>query len=143
MNDIIKIIKPLEDSGVLIDGVTEAVKDEIKKQEGGFLGALLAPLATLLVKPVISPVVKGIRGRGVGGAGKGYMVKKFLVPLHLLNNIKITSYFNDEPGFNGVFSRNNLSWTKDGAYVINLDDKNSKGAHWVSLFVDKKYSCVL
>ena len=45
MNDIIKIIKSLEDSGVLIDGVTETVKDEIKKQQGGFLGALLAPLA--------------------------------------------------------------------------------------------------
>ena len=37
MNDIIKMIKPLEDSGELIDGVTETVKHEIKKQEGGFL----------------------------------------------------------------------------------------------------------
>ena len=39
MNDIIKVIKSLEDSGVLIDGVTETVKYKIKKQEGGFLGA--------------------------------------------------------------------------------------------------------
>ena len=39
MNDIIKIIKSLEDSGVLIHGVTEIVKDEIKKQEGEFIGA--------------------------------------------------------------------------------------------------------
>ena len=62
MNDIIKIIKSLEDSGVLVDGVTETVKDEIKKQEGGFLGALLAPLAVSLV---ISSVVKGASGRGV------------------------------------------------------------------------------
>ena len=31
MNDIIKIIKSLENSGVLIDGITETVKDEIKK----------------------------------------------------------------------------------------------------------------
>ena len=45
MNDIIKVIKSLEDSGVLIDGVTETVKHEIKKQEGRFLGALLSPLA--------------------------------------------------------------------------------------------------
>ena len=52
MNDIIKIIKSLEDSGVLIDGVTQTVKDEIKKQEGGFLGALLAPSAASLVQPV-------------------------------------------------------------------------------------------
>ena len=35
---------------VLIDGVTETVKDEIKKQEGRFLEALLAPLATSLVQ---------------------------------------------------------------------------------------------
>ena len=54
MNVIIKIIKSLEDSGVLINGVTETVKHEIKKQEGGILGALLAHLATSLVQPVIS-----------------------------------------------------------------------------------------
>ena len=44
MNNIMKIIKSLKDSGVLIDGVTETVKYETK-QEGVFLGALLAPLA--------------------------------------------------------------------------------------------------
>ena len=49
MNDIIKIIKSLEDSGVLIDGVTETVKHEIKQQEHAFLTALLAPLAASLV----------------------------------------------------------------------------------------------
>ena len=40
MNEIIKIMKSLDDSGVLIDGVTETVKHKMKKQEGGFLGAL-------------------------------------------------------------------------------------------------------
>ena len=45
-DDFIKIIKSSEDSGVLIDGVTQIVKDETKqKQEGGFLGALSASLA--------------------------------------------------------------------------------------------------
>ena len=43
---LIKIIKSLDDLCILIDGVTETVKHEIKKQEGGFLGVLLAPLAT-------------------------------------------------------------------------------------------------
>ena len=47
MNYIIKIIKSLVDLGLLIDGVTETVKHELKKQEGGFLGALLAPSAAL------------------------------------------------------------------------------------------------
>ena len=52
-----KIIKSLENSGVLIDGITEMVKCEIKKQEGRFLGTLLAPLAASLVQPGISSVV--------------------------------------------------------------------------------------
>ena len=77
VNDIIKIIKSLEDSGVLIDGVTETVKHERKKQEGGFVGALLVPLAASLVQPVISSVVKGISGRGVRRAGKGHIDKSF------------------------------------------------------------------
>ena len=70
MNDTIKIIKSLEDSGVLIDGVTETWN---KKHEGGFLGALLAPLAAQLVQPVIYSVVKGILGRGVRRAERRYM----------------------------------------------------------------------
>ena len=69
--NMIKIIKSLEDWGILIDGVTEIVKHEIKKQEGRFLGALLAPLADSLVQPVISSVVKGIRGTGVRRGGRG------------------------------------------------------------------------
>ena len=77
MNDIIKIIKSLEDSGILIDGVTETVKDETKKQEDGFLGALLASFANSLVQPVISSVVKEVSGRGVRRAGKGFMNKHF------------------------------------------------------------------
>ena len=52
MNDIVKIIKSFEDSGVLIDGVTETVKHEIKKQDKSF-GAWLAILAVSLVQPVI------------------------------------------------------------------------------------------
>ena len=36
------------------------------------------------------------------------------------------NYFNYEPRFNGVFSRNNLPRIKDGAYATNLDDNNSK-----------------
>ena len=48
MNDIIKIIISLEDSGVSFDGATEIVKHETK-EEGKFLGAFLVPLATSLV----------------------------------------------------------------------------------------------
>ena len=44
------LLKSLEDSNALIDGITVTVKDKIKKQEDGFLRALLAPLATSLVQ---------------------------------------------------------------------------------------------
>ena len=72
LNDIIKIIKSVEDSGVLIDGVTETVKHEIKKQESGVLAALLVSLAASLIQPVISLVLKR---RGIRRAGRGYMDK--------------------------------------------------------------------
>ena len=75
MNDIIIIIKSLKDSGILIVGVTEIVKHEIKKKEGGFLGGLLAPLAASIVQPVISSVVKDISGGGVRRAGRRLMSK--------------------------------------------------------------------
>ena len=75
MNDIIKIIKSLEDLGVLIGRVTETVKQEIQKHECRFLGALLVPLAVLLMQPVTSSVVKGIRGRRVRRARREHMNK--------------------------------------------------------------------
>ena len=49
----------------------------LPKQEGGFLGVLLAPLASSLVQPVISSVVKSISWRGVRREGKEYMDKNF------------------------------------------------------------------
>ena len=48
-----------------------------KKQEGGFLGALLASLVASILQPMISSVVKGINGRGVGRARKRYLTKFF------------------------------------------------------------------
>ena len=65
---------------------------------------------------------------------------KFLVLLHVLNNIEITNHFNDKPRFNGFFSRSNLPRIKDGPNVINFHDENSKGTHWVSLFTDKNFA---
>ena len=42
-----------------------------------------------------------------------------------------------------MFSRNNLPRIKNGACVINLDYKNSKGTHWVSLFIDSNKAVYL
>ena len=50
MNDIIKIVKSLEESGLFIKGVNEAVKNEAKEQKGGFLRMLLGTLGTSLLR---------------------------------------------------------------------------------------------
>ena len=64
-----------------------------------------------------------------------------LLPFHPLTNIEISAYYKNEPRFNGVYSRNNLpNKIKKGAYVINLDEYENTGTHWVSLFVKPKYT---
>ena len=77
MNDIIKIILSQEDSGVLIDGVTETAKHEIKKTRRLISWSFVGTLATSLVQIMISSVVKGTSGRGVRKAGRGHMDKHF------------------------------------------------------------------
>ena len=44
-------------------------------------------------------------------------------------------YYQNEPRFNGVYSRDNLQKLKDGAYIINLDEYSDIGTHWVALCV--------
>ena len=57
---------------------------------------------------------------------------------HPLTNFEIQKYYENEPRFNGVFSRDNLlKKIKDGAYVINLDEHKDTGTHWIALFCKK------
>ena len=52
-----------------------------------------------------------------------------------LANVEIKRYYQNEPKFNGVFSRDYLpKKIKDGAYVINLEDYADVGTHWIALF---------
>ena len=55
---------------------------------------------------------------------------------HYLTNFEIQQYYENEPKFNGVYSRNNFSKTKNGAYIINLDENESVGTHWIALYVN-------
>ena len=67
----------------------------------------------------------------------------FLMLPHPLTNSEIQKYYKNEPGFNGVFSRNNLfEKTKDGAYLINLDEYADVGTHWIALFCKKNENCL-
>ena len=63
---------------------------------------------------------------------------EFLMPPHPLKNFEIEKYYQNEPRFNGIYSRNNLpKKIKDGAYVINLDEYADVGMHWVALFCNR------
>ena len=67
MDEILKIIKSLEDSGVLLKGVSETIQHEAKEKRGGFLSMLLGTLGTSLLADVLS---KSLSGRGVIRAGE-------------------------------------------------------------------------
>ena len=75
MEDIIKIVKSLEDSGLLLKGVTETVQNEVKEQKGRFPSALLGTLGTSLLGDLLICKTKGNRinraGEGVLRAGYG------------------------------------------------------------------------
>ena len=58
------------------------------------------------------------------------------MPPHLLTNFEIQRYYQNEPKFNGVYSRSNLPKITDGAYVINLNEFESIGNHWIVLYVN-------
>ena len=70
IEDIIKIIKFLEDYDLLLKGVTETVQNEVKEQKGGFLSALLGTLGASLLGDLL---IGNIKGKGVLRAGEGVL----------------------------------------------------------------------
>ena len=138
LQDIIKIIKELENSDILLKGVSKIIENEIKEQRGGFLSMLLGTLGASLLGNVLTG--KGIMraGDGIVRAGEGGKKNNLnlLLPFDPLTNIEISEYYSSEPKFNGVYSRDNLpKITKKGAYVINLDEYENTGTHWIALFI--------
>ena len=73
IHDIIKLIKSLEDSGLLTKGVTGTVQNEVKEQKGGFLSALLRTLSASSLGDLLigKGVIATSQGRGICRAGKG------------------------------------------------------------------------
>ena len=73
MNDIMKIVQALEDSNILLKGVTKTIEDEIKEQKGGVLSTLLGTLGASLLGNLLSG--KGLTragyGKGIVRAGYG------------------------------------------------------------------------
>ena len=96
INDIMKMVKSLDQSGLLITG-----KCTIRA------------------------------GEGTIRAGQD-----FLMPPDPLTNFEIQKYNQNKLKFDGIYSRSNLPKTKDGAYVINLDERKSMETHWIALYVN-------
>ena len=81
MQDIIKIIKELENSGILLKGVSKTIENEIKEQRGGFLSMLLGTLGASLLgnlltgkgimRAVEGNIVSRAKGDGIVRAGEG------------------------------------------------------------------------
>ena len=57
---------------------------------------------------------------------------------HPLTNFEIQKYYENEPKFNGAYSRNNLSKIKDREYMINLDEYESIETYWIVLYITPK-----
>ena len=72
MTDIIKIIQALEDSHILLQGVTKTIKNETKEQKGEFLSMLLGTLGASLSGNMLA-------GRGIVRAGSGNIKQKGIV----------------------------------------------------------------
>ena len=91
MDDVLKIVKSLEDSNVLLKGVSQTIQHEAKEQRGGFLSMLLGTLGASLLGDILS---KGLSGKGVIIAGEGTVrtgygskrpsLKKNLIFQHIL-----------------------------------------------------------
>ena len=64
MEHILKIVKSLEDSGILLKGVCETIKNESKEQRGGLLSMLLGTLGASVLGNMLA-------GKGVLRAGEG------------------------------------------------------------------------
>ena len=119
MNDIMKIIDALENSGILLKGVSKTIENETKEERGGFLSMLLGTLGASLLGNLLTGGKGIIRagdgivpaGDGVVRAGKGSKKNNnpiSLISFHPLTTIEISGYYKSEPRFNGVYSRNNL-----------------------------------
>ena len=128
----------------MIKGVFKTIKNETKEQKDVFHGMLLGTLGANLLGKVIGKEVKAKipkRGllrvdEGTIRAGEATVSSGFLMLPHPLNNFEVQKYYQNEVKFNGVYSQIKLPKIKDGAYVINLDEYKSIGAHWIAFYVN-------
>ena len=72
MKDIMKIVKSLEDSRLLLKGVSEAIQNEAKERKGGFLSMLLGALGAIFLGNMLAGKRMNRAGYGIIRAGYGF-----------------------------------------------------------------------
>ena len=105
INETMKIVMWLEESGLLMKGVSETIKNEVKEQKRGFLGILLGILVASLLWIHVKAHLEQVN-RLLG------QVSNFSVASSLIN-FEIQKNHQNESKFNGIFSRNNSPRIKD------------------------------
>ena len=115
MNDILKIVKPLEAAGLLRKGVSETIENEPKCQKGGFLGQLLGTLGVSLLGKLLTG--KGVETKipSVERSKKDWLRNnqrrrrhdqswsEMLMPPNPLSDFEIENYDQNKPKLNGVY----------------------------------------
>ena len=112
MNDIIKIIEALENSGILLKGVSKTIENETKEQRGGSLSMLLGTLGASLLGNLLTGG-KGIMraGDGIVRAGSGRVASRAKGDVSKKKTkfaVTFSSFNKYRNKLNGVYSRNNL-----------------------------------
>ena len=103
-----EIGKSLNKSCLLIKDVSETIKNESKEEKGK-------------LKPNQNQKLGLVKAQ----------LKLLMMP-HSSTNFEIQKYYQDKPKFNDVYSINNLPEINDGAYIINLDEYELIGTHWIA-----------
>ena len=75
IGDTIEVVKSLEDSGLLLKGVTKTVQNKVKEQKGGFISMLLETLGVSLLGNFLTGkrIYKAGKGKGINRAGEGVL----------------------------------------------------------------------
>ena len=154
MKDIMKIVKFLRETGLLIKCLSGTFENKAKEQKGVFLIILLGTLGIILLGNLLlrkgvyadDGVVsawEGATATNWGGQGATRSVKDVLILFHHLTNFGIQKYHKNDLNFNVVNLRVNSSVVtthtalkKDKTYVANLDDYNLIGSNWIALYVN-------
>ena len=127
-----KIVEALEDSNILLKGVTKTIKSETKEQKKRILKHVVGYFRSYSVRKFIK------RKKNCKSCFWKQKRTGFLIPSHPLTNFEIQKYYQNKPRFNGFFPRDSLpKKIKDRTYVINIEEYADVGTHWIALFCNR------